>query len=176
MTMRKFLLTKSIPRIALLTLMCLCLQGWNAARAATMWATPLDPTGSWQTTYAVPAFGGDITILVSFGMGGIVIETDTPTAAQFPFDSSPVVVSNGHGAWVPTGIDTFSYKYVKELYPSTGGAGVSVGHIESNATVTVSQDGKTLQIAGLTIKFFDANGNVLFTATGTGTATRIVAN
>jgi hypothetical protein len=137
-------------------------------------STPPDPPradqliGSWLTTYQVAAFGGARPILLSFTRDGIVIETDTPT------DTGGVVLSNGHGAWKETGKGTFAFTYRKDIFnpdPSASAAGLD----KTDATVTVSPDGAALQMT-LHIQFTDTAGNVTFSTTGTGTATRIVVD
>ncbi len=130
------------------------------------------PVGSWQTSLEIPSFGNaSITVLLSFTSDGIVIETDTPTAGPVFFGSS--ALANGHGAWRRTGRDSFEYVYVKEIYAGTGARGVALGTARSTATAVVSSDGKQLQISDVSIVFKAADGSVLASATGTGTATRI---
>jgi hypothetical protein len=130
--------------------------------------------GSWKTTLEVPAFGGGNTsVLLSFTADHVLIETDTPTAAPI---LGSAVLGNGQGAWKPTGQGTFAYVYLKEIYPPTGGRGTPVGLARTVATVSVSDDGNQLTITNVTFTFSDANGNVVFTATGTGVASRIVVD
>lgn len=130
------------------------------------------PVGSWQAALAIPSFGNaTTTVLLSFTGEGVVIETDTPTAGSFFFGSS--ALGNGHGAWKRTGRESFEYVYVKEIYAGTGAQGVALGEARSTAKAVLSADGNKLLISDVTVTFTAADGSVLASATGSGTATRI---
>lgn len=127
------------------------------------------PVGSWLVTYDVPAFVVPIPILLSFGIEGILMETDSP--APTPVGSLGVLVlSNGHGAWVPTGGGEFAYLYRKLIYQQDGLT--PFGTTKTQATGTLSADGTQFQ-ATLLIEFLDTSGNVVLSAPGTATGTRI---
>lgn len=161
-------------RVALFVLLGSLVLVCNSVKAEEAPTIAHEPVGSWKTTLEVPAFGGGNTsVLLSFTADHILIETDTPTVAPI---LGSAVLSNGHGAWKPTGQGTFAYVYMKEIYPPTGGRGTSVGSTKTVATGFVSDDGNQLTITNVTFTFSDANGNVVFTATGTGVASRIVVD
>jgi hypothetical protein len=127
------------------------------------------PVGSWLVTYNVPAFVVPIPILLSFGIEGVVMETDSP--APTPVGSLGVLVlSNGHGAWVPTGGGEFAYLYRKLIYQQDGLT--PFGTTKTQATGTLSANGTQFQ-ATLLIEFLDTSGNVVLSAPGTATGTRI---
>jgi hypothetical protein len=125
--------------------------------------------GSWLTTYNVPAFLIPIPVLLSFTDEGIVIETDSSAPTPFGGSIGTLILSNGHGTWKPTGIDKFAYTYRKLLYDSTG---IPFGLARTNGAVTTTPDGSQLQ-ADVDIQFTDNNGNIIFSATGTVTGSRI---
>jgi hypothetical protein len=166
-------LFRKVCSVALLVLFGSVLLNCNTATAQTP-SMAHRPVGSWQATFNVPAFGAPITLLFSFFNEGIVIETDTPTAG--PLFGPPVALANGHGAWKPTGKGTANFVYHKEIYPGSGGEAAPFGQTTTTGTVTVGDDGETLQFANVKFVFTDTNGNVLLTATGTGTATRIAVD
>jgi hypothetical protein len=125
--------------------------------------------GSWLVTYDVQAFGFPIPILLSFTHDGIMIETDTP--APTPVGSlGTLILSNGHGEWEPTGFGQFSFLYRKLIYQEDGLT--PFGTTRTTATGTVGNDGTELK-ANLLIEFLDRNGNVLLSAPGTATGTKI---
>jgi hypothetical protein len=170
-------LVSKVCCVALWMLFGSVLLNFNTAKAQTpseRGEIAHDLIGSWQTTLDVPAFGATITGLSSFMPGGIVFETDTPSATELLGQST--VLSNGHGVWKPTGNGTFSYTFIKEIYPAVSGFSIPVGQAKSDIKAAVSKDGNKLTITDVTITFTDTNGNVFFTATATGTATRIAIN
>jgi hypothetical protein len=140
-------------------------QMWATARASS----PL--IGSWLTTYQVPAFGGNTPLLLSFTGDGIVIETDTPTPTPLGGSIGTVVFSNGHGAWKQTGERTFAFTYRKRIFHTDGS---SYGVSQTNGTITVSPDGTQLQITLNLLELADNEGDITFSTTANGTATRIV--
>ena len=125
--------------------------------------------GSWLVTYDVQAFGFPIPILLSFTRDGVMIETDTP--APTPVGNlGTLILSNGHGEWEPTGFRQFSYLYRKLIYQQDGLT--PFGTTRTRATGTIGNDGSQLK-ANLLIEFLDRNGNVLLTAPGSATGTKI---
>ena len=161
---------KGIARFALLTAFSAALLCGKTANAQYFHGE--NPVGSWQTSLDIPSFGNaSITVLLSFTSDGIVIESDTPTTGPVFFGSS--ALANGHGAWKRTGRNSFEYLYLKEIYAGTGAQGIALGTARSTATAVLSSDGKKLQISNVSIIFTAADGSVLASATGTGTATRI---
>jgi hypothetical protein len=127
------------------------------------------PVGSWLVTYDVQAFGVPIPILLTFGGDSTMIGTDTP--APTPVGSLGVLIlSNGHGAWVPTGGGEFAYLYRKLIYQQDGLT--PFGTTRTSATGSTSAGGTQLQ-ATLSIEFLDANGNIVLSTPGTATGTRI---
>jgi hypothetical protein len=127
--------------------------------------------GSWLVTYDVQAFGVPIPILLTFGRGGVMIESDSP--APTPVGSLGIVIlSNGHGAWESKGGSEFAYLYRKLIYQQDGFT--PFGTTRTSATGIPSADGTQLQ-ATLSIEFLDTNGEVVFSTTGSATGTRIHA-
>ena len=125
--------------------------------------------GSWLVTYDVPAFVFPIPILLSFTRDGVMIETDTP--APTPVGNlGTLILSNGHGDWEPTGFRQFAYLYRKLVYHQDGLT--PFGTTRTTATGTINNDGSQIT-ANLLIEFLDVNGNVVLTAPGTATGTRI---
>ena len=125
--------------------------------------------GSRLATYDVQAFGVTIPILLSFGRDGVTIETDSP--APTPVGNLGVLIlSNGHGAWVRTGEGEFAYLYRKLIYQQDGFT--PFGTTRTSATGIISADGMQLQ-AMLLIEFLDTDGNIVLSAPGTATGTRI---
>ncbi len=127
------------------------------------------PVGSWLVTYDVQAFGVPIPVLLTFGRDGVVIETDTPAPTPVG-DLGVLILSNGHGAWVPTGRGQFAYLYRKLIYQQDGLT--PFGTTRTSATGSTSADDTQLQ-ATLLIEFLDTAGNVVLSTTGTATGTKI---
>jgi hypothetical protein len=125
--------------------------------------------GSWLVTYTVPAFVVPIPLLLSFGRDGIMLETDSPAPTPVG-DLGVLILSNGHGAWVPTGRGTFAYLYRKLIYEADGFT--PFGTTRTQATGTISADGTQFQ-AHLLIEFLDTDGQVVLSAPGSATGTRI---
>ena len=146
----------------------------DSDQASSARRLPGDLVGSWVTTYQIAQFGGAVPILLSFTADGIVIESDTPSPTPVGFGSfGSLVLSNGHGAWKQTSSGTYQFTYRKQIYQTDS---ASVGLDESDGVVTVSSDGQSLQISNVKLQFTDNNGNVFFSASGTGTATRVVVS
>jgi hypothetical protein len=147
--------------------------GANNAHAQVSLTTARESShliGSWLTTYQIAVFGGNTPILLSFTGDGIVIETDTPIPTPFGGSIGTVVLSNGHGAWKQTGERTYVFTYRKEIFHTDGS---SYGVAQTNGTATASPDGTHLEVTLTLLKVTDNEGNVAFSTTGTGTATRI---
>ena len=137
-----------------------------AGRSAYIFASLV---GSWLVTYDVQAFGFPIPILLSFGRDGVMIETDTP--APTPVGNlGTLILSNGHGEWVPMGVRQFTYLYRKLVYEQDGLT--PFWTTRTTATGTIDNGGSLLK-ANLLIEFLDQNGNVLLAAPGTATGTKI---
>jgi hypothetical protein len=164
----------SSSRLALLVVLGSVLLNCNPATAQES-KMAHEPVGSWVATFDVPSFGAPITLLFSFFKEGILIETDTPSPGPL-FGPSTVDLANGHGVWKPTGKGTATFVYRKEIYPGNSGAADPFGNTKTTGTVTVGEDGQTLQFSNLKFVFTDTSGNVLFTATGSGAATRIAVD
>ena len=111
-----------------------------------------------------------IPILLSFGSDGVMIETDSPAPTQVE-SLGVLILSNGHGAWEPKRGGEFAYLYRKLIYEKDGFT--PFGTTRTSATGTVSADGRRLE-AEIVIEFLDTNGNLLFSAPGTATGTRIL--
>jgi hypothetical protein len=126
-------------------------------------------TGSWLTTYDVPAFQIPIPVLLSFTGDGIIIETDSPVPTPFGGSIGTLVLSNGHGTWKATGKNQFAYTYRKILYDANG---APFGLARTNGAVTLNKEGTQLQ-ADVDIQFTDNSGNVIFSAKGKVTGHRV---
>lgn len=165
--------TKVATRL-LLALAIFGIVGLNNAHAQTAWPAGGDAnqlTGSWLTTYQIAVFGGNVPILFSFNGDGTLIESDSPLPNPFGGSIGTVILSNGHGAWKRTGEKTFAFTYKKQVFHTDGS---SYGVVQTNGTVTLSSDGTKLQIDLTLLTLTDNQGNITFTTSGTGTATRIV--
>jgi hypothetical protein len=126
-------------------------------------------TGSWLTTYDVPAFVIPIPVLLTFTADGSIIETDSPAPTPFGGSIGTLFLSNGHGSWKQTGKNQFAYTYRKILYAANGNP---FGLARTNGAVTLSKDGTQLHV-NVDIRFTDNNGNVIFSAAGTVIGNRI---
>ncbi len=165
-------LTKFAARI-LLAVAIFAVVGANHVHAQVSWGdakASSSLTGSWLTTYQIPVFGGNTPVLLSFFGDGNIVETDTPLPTPFGGSIGTVVLSNGHGAWKQTGERTFTFTYRKEIFHTDGSA---YGIAQTNGTAKVSPDGTHLEITLNLLKVIDNEGNVAFSTTGSGTATRI---
>ena len=121
--------------------------------------------GSWQvksTPDGAPSFRG----LITFSEGGGMIAS----AQGDNLINAGSLATPGHGAWSRTGNREFLFTFIQVLYNADGEYD---GMIRIRHTATMNKSGNTW--AGqLTLEVFDPGDNLVFTGTGSGTATRIV--
>lgn len=130
--------------------------------------------GSWNVVATVPAPGGtrDFRALITFSEGGGMIASAEGDLLQFGNDLSPATA--GHGAWARTGNREFLMTF-RQIFYSIDAMGNSsyAGGNKVRHTAIMNRFG-TAWSGRMTVEFFDENGQVIATGTGTATATRIV--
>jgi hypothetical protein len=122
-------------------------------------------TGSWQvnsTPDGAPPFRG----LITFSEGGGMIAS----AQGDNLINAGSLATPGHGAWSRTGNREFLFTFVQILYNADG---EHDGMIRIRHTATMNKSGNAWT-GQLTLEVFDPGDNLVFTGTGSGTATRIV--
>jgi hypothetical protein len=134
--------------------------------------------GSWAITITaveppgLPPFKG----LITFTLNGEVLESRRPYVPFTPF--GPVLESSGHGAWVRTGRREFAvaFQFLVQAAPNnpTFVNGEELG--TDNIRMQLVRDRSGESLAGTFVsEAKDADGNVVFTAHGTITGTRMRA-
>lgn len=127
-------------------------------------------TGSWLTAYQVGGFRASVPVLLTFGGDKTVIESDSP--APNPLFPNPIILSNGHGAWVPShSARDYTFFYRKLIFEQDGLT--PFGTTTTLGKLTLSADGQTFQ-ASVEITFLDTGNKVLNRTNGTVTGSRIV--
>lgn len=124
--------------------------------------------GSWVvivTPNGAPPFRG----LITFDTGGGLIASAQGDILLNPPPGVPPVATAGHGAWKRTGNRRYAFTFRQILYGSDGSY---QGEAKSRHKITLNASGN--QWSGqLQFEIFDADGNVVFSGSGTEQATRI---
>lgn len=121
--------------------------------------------GSWSVD-AIPAAASPFRGLMTFSEGGGIIAS----AQGDNLINAGSLATAGHGAWTRTGNREFLFTFIQILYNA---AGEYDGKIRVRHTAVMNRQG-TEWTGQLTLEVFDPTDVVVFTSTGSGTATRIV--
>lgn len=126
--------------------------------------------GSWYveaTPDGAPPFRG----MITFSDGGGVIASAQGDIIQFGDEISPATA--GHGEWIRTGSREFLFTFRQIFYVfDDAGNNTFVGGNKVRHTARLNKAG-TAWTGEMTVEFLDHNDNVVFTGSGSGTATRI---
>jgi len=124
--------------------------------------------GSWLVTVTsngAPPFKG----LITFNNGGGLIASAQGDILLSPPPGVPPVATAGHGAWEKTGNRRYAFTFIQILYGSDGSY---QGEAKSRHKITLNNSGNRWS-GQLQFEIFDADGNVVFSGSGTEQATRI---
>jgi len=132
--------------------------------------------GSWRLTVsAVTPAPQQFPVLISFDVTGNVLSTRPGYLPVSP--AGPLLEGTGHGAWRRQGFNEFKatvYNMLQGAPNNNQLAGALFATEKLNIEkIVISADGKTLT-ARWSSTFTDPAGNLLFTAGGTLTGTRIL--
>ena len=125
-----------------------------------------DITGSWRVTVNPPGGAPSFIGLITFNKdGGLIASAQGDILLN---DQS--LATAGHGAWEKMGSRRYAFTFIQIIY---GAAGDYQGEAKIRHSVTLDQRGNSWS-GQLQVEIFDADGNVVFTGSGTEQATRIV--
>jgi hypothetical protein len=128
-----------------------------------------DLTGSWLVTATPPGGAPSFQGLMTFDPGGGFVASAQGDILLIPPPGVPPIATAGHGAWVKTGPREFLMTFRQIFYEADGSF---QGGAKIRQAVTLSQTGNEWS-GRLTVEFFDAAGNVIFSGEGSGQAERI---
>jgi hypothetical protein len=132
--------------------------------------------GSWTMTVVATSPPGlpSLTSLITFTHGGEAIESRRGYLPFSPF--GPILETAGHGVWARTRRGEFAatFTFLVQAAPNNPVfvAGESLGTDKVRLRVRVDRSGDTLS-GDFASEARDASGNVVFTASGTVTGTRL---
>ena len=124
--------------------------------------------GSWLVTVTpngTPPFKG----LITFNNGGGLIASAQGDILLNPPPGVPPVATAGHGVWEKTGNRRYAFTFIQILYGSDGSY---QGEVKIRRKITLNNSGSRWS-GQLQSEIFDADGNVVFSGSGTEQATRI---
>jgi hypothetical protein len=121
--------------------------------------------GSWSV-HSIPAAAAPFRGLITFSEGGGMIAS----AQGDNLITAGSLGTPGHGSWTRTGNREFLFTFIQILYNA---AGDYDGKIRVRHTASMNRDG-TDWTGQLTLEVFDPSDVIVFTSTGSTTATRIV--
>ena len=124
--------------------------------------------GSWLVTVTsngAPPFKG----LITFNNGGGLIASAQGDILLNPPPGVPPVATAGHGVWEKTGSRRYAFTFRQILYGSDGSY---QGEAKIRHKITLNTPGNRWS-GQLQVEYFDADGNVVFSGSGTEQATRI---
>lgn len=129
-----------------------------------------DITGSWRVTVNPPGGAPSFIGLITFNKdGGLIASAQGDIILNAP-PGVPPIATAGHGAWEKTGSRSYAFTFIQLFYDADGNY---QGEAKIRHNATLNQRG-TSWSGQLQVEIFDADGNVVFTGTGTEQATRIV--
>jgi len=124
--------------------------------------------GSWLVTVTsngAPPFKG----LITFNNGGGLIASAQGDILLNPPPGVPPVATAGHGVWEKTGSRRYAFTFRQILYGSDGSY---QGEAKIRHKITLNTPGNRWS-GQLQVEYFDADGNVVFSGSGTEQAARI---
>lgn len=125
--------------------------------------------GSWRVTVTPPNGAPSFIGLITFNRGGGLIASAQGDILLNPPPGVPPVATAGHGAWEKTGNRRYAFTFIQILYGSDGSY---QGEAKSRHKITLNNRGNRWS-GQLQFEIFDADGNVVFSGSGTEHATRI---
>lgn len=126
--------------------------------------------GSWLAI-VTPPNGGPPPFrgLITFDRGGGLIASAQGDILLNPPPGVPPGATAGHGVWERTGNRRYAFTFIQILY---GADGSYQGEAKSRHKITLNPRGNRWS-GRLQFEIFDADGNVVFSGSGTERATRI---
>ena len=145
----------------------------GAATAQTQSALDHEPNqivGSWLVTFTPDGAPVPFRGLITFTQGGGVIASAQGDVLLDAPPGVPPVATAGHGAWVQTGRNIrFTFRQIFYNADGTYAGGAKISH---KARLN---GGATTWVGSLSVEYYDADDNVVFSGKGTETAVRIDA-
>ena len=125
--------------------------------------------GSWRVTVTPPGGAPSFRGLITFNKdGGLVASAQGDVLLNAP-PGVPPVATAGHGAWEKIGSRRYAFTFLQILYDADGGY---QGEVKIRHKITLNNSGNRWS-GQLQSEIFDADGNVVFSGSGTEHATRI---
>jgi hypothetical protein len=126
--------------------------------------------GSWLVTVTPEGAPVPFRGLITFTQdGGVIASAQGDVLLDAP-PGVPPVATAGHGAWVRTG-RTFRFTF-RQIFSNADGTYAGGAKISHSVRLNAGGNGWT---GSLSVEIYDADGNVVFSGTGTETAVRIRA-
>ncbi len=143
--------------------------------AATVAVSELGPNdglaGSWYVTLNSVTNPVPFRAMLTFSEGGGVIGSAQGDILLSPPPGVPPLATAAHGGWVRTANREYLFTFRQIYY---NGDGTYAGGAKVRNAATVSKNGNEMT-GDLVVQYYDATDVVVFTGTGTFTATRIGA-
>lgn len=127
--------------------------------------------GSWYLTLNTVTFPVPFRAMLTFGAGGGVVGSAQGDILLSPPPGVPPLATAVHGGWVRTANREYLFTFRQIFY---NGDGTYAGGAKMRNAATVNKNGNEMT-GELVVQYYDATDVVVFTGTGTFTATRIGA-
>lgn len=134
-------------------------------------ASSNDIIGSWLVTVTPEGAPVSFKGLITFDKGGGLVASAQGDVLLNAPPGVPPVATAGHGSWVRTGNRMFRFTF-RQIFSNADGTyagGAKISH-----TARLNTHG-TIWTGTMSVIYYDADDNVVFTGTGTETAVRINA-
>lgn len=127
-------------------------------------------TGSWQVTVTSVTFPEPFRALLTFDGEGGVIGSAQGDVLLSPPPGVPPIATAAHGSWTRTANRNFLFTFRQIFY---NGDGYYAGGAKIRNAAVISKSGNEMS-GQLVVNYYDAADVVVFTGSGSFTATRIV--
>ena len=165
------LISTSIVFAMLLAVACFAQSAKEKIEADSAIGASQAIVGSWYLTVTSETFPVPFRGMVTMSEGGgVVASAQGDVLLQAP-PGVPPVATAAHGAWSRTANREFLFTF-RQIFYTADGTYAGGAKISNDATLDAFGNSMSGQ---LVVDYYDANDQVVFTGTGTFTATRIVA-
>lgn len=127
--------------------------------------------GAWYLTITSETAPGPFKGMITFSEGGGLVASGQGDILLTPPPGVPPVATPGHGQWSRTANREYLFTFRQIFY---NGDGSYAGGATIRNSASLNKPGTEMS-GQLVVQYYDANDSIVFTGTGTFTATRIVA-
>ena len=170
-TKKLYIASITLISVIVLTGSCFAQSSQKIMADAALLTSSQAIVGSWYMTVTSDTFPVPFKAMVSFSEGGAVVGSAQGDVLIQPPPGVPPVATAAHGAWLRTSNREFLFTF-RQIFYNGDGSYAGGAKIRNAATLDASSNGMTGQ---LIVDFYDPNDVLVFTGTGSFTATRIVA-